>query len=318
MAYKARRTRDLQGEVKAGTGISVTEGVKPDGTKVYTLENTAPGVTITVSGEGLSLINNILRNVMAQEIGFYAADDNNPTRILWYDDNGDPVFILEALRQLIIADVSDGAGFFLKQELSEDYKQISYDIIISDGKPTAMPVSLITLHDLINSIGYYQFGVGSDNRSLCSNSVISISNQTDQRTNISGKAYYDIDVDSGYEYAGGTIYGIRIREEALYKIHMEIGIEVAGDQNTNTSIIDLYLVAIEGVGGNLRDIAYRTSTVVGISSGTIKTLYLSVETIAYLNNNDIVGFSLDTSPGTNYVSSIGDDPSIYIQKIRRQ
>jgi hypothetical protein len=37
MAYKARRTRDLQGEVQAGTNMSVSETTKPDGTKVYTL-----------------------------------------------------------------------------------------------------------------------------------------------------------------------------------------------------------------------------------------------------------------------------------------
>lgn len=37
MAYKARRTRDLQGEVQAGTNVSVSEITKPDGTKVYTL-----------------------------------------------------------------------------------------------------------------------------------------------------------------------------------------------------------------------------------------------------------------------------------------
>lgn len=37
MAYKARRTRDLQGEVQAGTNVSVSETTKPDGTKVYTL-----------------------------------------------------------------------------------------------------------------------------------------------------------------------------------------------------------------------------------------------------------------------------------------
>lgn len=316
MAYKARRTRDLQGEVRAGEGLGLTQTIKPDGTKVYTLENTAPGVTITVSGEGLSLINNILRNIMAQELGFHAADDNKATRILWYDDNGDPVLILEELDRLIIADVKDGGGFFLRQESPYDEKQISDDIIISNGEPTAKPVSLTMLHDLINSIGYYLFGVASDNSSLCSDGVSGISTQTDQRTDINGEAYYDIDVDSEYEYADNTIYGIRIRKDGLYKIHMEIGIEVAGDQNTNTSDINLYLVAIEGVGGQLRDIAYRTSKVVGISSGTYQTLYLSVETIAYLNNNDIVGFKLDTSPGTNYVSSIGDDPFIYIQKIR--
>lgn len=37
MTYKARRTRDLQGEVKAGTNVSVSETTKPDGTKVFTL-----------------------------------------------------------------------------------------------------------------------------------------------------------------------------------------------------------------------------------------------------------------------------------------
>lgn len=37
MAYKARRTRDLQGEVTAGSGMLVTETVKADGTKDYSI-----------------------------------------------------------------------------------------------------------------------------------------------------------------------------------------------------------------------------------------------------------------------------------------
>lgn len=42
MAYKSKRTRDLQGEVKAGTNVSVQETTKPDGTKVYEINSEAP------------------------------------------------------------------------------------------------------------------------------------------------------------------------------------------------------------------------------------------------------------------------------------
>lgn len=152
MTYKARRTRDLQGEVKAGTGISVTESAKPDGTKEYTITNGDPASAITVSGEGLSLIANVLKNTMAEELGFHAQTGNQSTSINWYDDNSDPVLIIQELERLFIGDVKDNAGFFLKQESPTDNKLISGDVQIAESVIATGGVSLQTLADKANNI----------------------------------------------------------------------------------------------------------------------------------------------------------------------
>ena len=44
MAYKARRTRDLQGEVTAGSGMLVTETIKADGTRNYSISVDADSI----------------------------------------------------------------------------------------------------------------------------------------------------------------------------------------------------------------------------------------------------------------------------------
>ena len=93
MAYKARRTRDLQGEVKAGTGISVTESVKPDGTKVYTLENTAPGseyFTTERTKGGWAILNQDNNIVLASSSEF----NFNNKGVTFFTKDGEPFAII--------------------------------------------------------------------------------------------------------------------------------------------------------------------------------------------------------------------------------
>ncbi len=148
MPYKSKRTRDLQGEVKAGSGMSVTEQTKPDGTKVYTLENVAPGVTLTVDGTGLSLISNVLRNTMAARMGW---SDTNGS-IDYRDDNNEPVLQIDPLDKIFLGDANLGASFFLKQLALDANKLISGDIQIAENESSTAGVSLQTLADKANNI----------------------------------------------------------------------------------------------------------------------------------------------------------------------
>lgn len=93
MAYKARRTRDLQGEVKAGTGVRVTEQTKPDGTKVYTLENTAPGseyFTTERTEGGWAILNQDNNIVIASSSEF----DFNDKGVTFFTKDGEPFAII--------------------------------------------------------------------------------------------------------------------------------------------------------------------------------------------------------------------------------
>lgn len=93
MTYKARRTRDLQGEVQAGTGISVTESVKPDGTKVYTLDNTAPGseyFTTERTEDGWAILNIDNNIVLASSSEF----DFNEKGVTFFTEDGEPFAII--------------------------------------------------------------------------------------------------------------------------------------------------------------------------------------------------------------------------------
>lgn len=93
MAYKARRTRDLQGEVIAGEGLGLTQTIKPDGTKVYTLENTAPGseyLTTERTEGGWAILNQDNNIVIASSSGF----DFNEKGVNFFTKDGEPFAII--------------------------------------------------------------------------------------------------------------------------------------------------------------------------------------------------------------------------------
>lgn len=93
MAYKARRTRDLQGEVRAGEGLGLTQTIKPDGTKVYTLENTAPGseyFTTERTEGGWAILNQDNNIVIASSSGF----DFNEKGVTFFTKDGEPFAII--------------------------------------------------------------------------------------------------------------------------------------------------------------------------------------------------------------------------------
>ena len=148
MPYKSKRTRDLQGEVVAGSGIAITEQTKPDGTKEYTITNGDPASAITVSGEGLSLIANVLRNTMAARMGWNDTDGS----IDYRDDNNEPVLQIDPLDKIFFGDAKLGSSFFLKQLTSSDNKLISGDVEIAENESSTEGVSLQTLADKANNI----------------------------------------------------------------------------------------------------------------------------------------------------------------------
>lgn len=308
MAYKARRTRDLQGEVKAGTGISVTESVNPDGTKEYTITNGDPASAITVSGEGLSLIANVLKNTMAEELGFHAQTGSQSTSINWYDDNSDPVLIIQELERLFIGDVKDNAGFFLKQESSTDNKLISGDIQIVNDLIATSGVSLQTLADMANSAARFTCSTDYYNGTFFQASA-----------NISIK---DIPENSFFEenitqltYGGIEFVGVLIKKSGIYRYEQRI--EIVIETSAPLAYKNLYcnLIAVDEDGQPSTKSSYY-SYFVEIGANEYYGV-IDIATIININSGLTVGFEASFD-ATNViqVSVPSDDPTLSIQKIR--
>lgn len=134
MTYKARRTRDLQGEVQAGTGISVSESVKPDGTKVYTLDNTAPGseyFTTERTEGGWAILNQDNNIVLASSSEF----DFNEKGVIVFTKDGEPFAIVSGTK----ADgnqaftILNAAGTIDLVSLSQNGIKLRYDNVDEEG-----------------------------------------------------------------------------------------------------------------------------------------------------------------------------------------
>lgn len=171
MAYKARRTRDLQGEVQAGTGISVTEQTKPDGTKVYTLENTAPGseyFTTERTEGGWAILNQDNNIVLASSSGF----DFNEKGVTFFTKDGEPFAIVSGTKSNgnQAFTILNAAGTIDLVSLSQNGIKLRYDNIDEEG--TNIYPGQITLFNsngdtnieiTTSDIYIYNYDEGNDN-----------------------------------------------------------------------------------------------------------------------------------------------------------
>lgn len=134
MTYRARRTRDLQGEVKAGTGISVSESIKQDGTKVYTLENTEPGskfFTTERTEGGWAILNQDNNIVLASSSEFTF----NKKGITFFTKDGEPFAIVNGTKSNgnQAFTILDASGRIDLVSLSQNGIKLRYDNIDEEG-----------------------------------------------------------------------------------------------------------------------------------------------------------------------------------------
>ena len=134
MTYKARRTRDLQGEVAAGSGISVTKSVKPDGTKVYTLENTEPGseyFTTERTEGGWAILNQDNNIVLASSSEF----DFNEKGVTFFTKDGEPFAIVSGTKAngSQAFTILNEAGTIDLVSLSQGGIKLRYDNVDEEG-----------------------------------------------------------------------------------------------------------------------------------------------------------------------------------------
>ena len=221
MPYKSKRTRDLQGEVTAGSGITVTEQTKPDGTKEYTITNGDPASAITVDGTGLSLISNVLRNTMAAIMGW--SGDDSRGAINWTDDNDDTVLKIIPLEELFIGDAHDNNDFIIKH-INGENRLIRGTLQIAESINSTEGVSLNTLADMVNSAAQYQFAV---TQGVNQGTPIFYCDGISELVEPNGD-YYDLTETT---YNGYTISAIQVKQGGVYELslHMELMI---GTSNT--------------------------------------------------------------------------------------
>ena len=261
MAYKARRTRDLQGEVKAGTGISVTESVNPDGTKVYTLENTAPGggnefdeikiidgetVKVLIDTDGVHLFNDD-----GNDVGVFVHDeiilrDEEGNHRVAINRNGTISLVNDEGNETFWFNYEDG-NFYLRNNLGNDKFIVEEDgnlttlrLYDQDGNVILNSESLV---DMVNAtasitIATNSFSYGTTKyRRLDPDTGL---NYLVEPNNIRSEGdYYDYDGQAGT--AGGTfdLGGIRFAYAGLYKITINWNCWT-GSANDITRHIDIH------------------------------------------------------------------------------
>jgi hypothetical protein len=304
MAYKARRTRDLQGEVQAGTNVSVVETTKPDGTKVYTL-SAEGGETITISGSGLQLVGNVLTNLMAQRMGW---TDEGMGKIEWYDDNGNIVLIIDPLEQIFLGDADDGAGFFLKQlDSAGAHKLISGDIEIAESVASTEGVSLQTLADTlmnnVNSCCLYEIGVAYNN------SILGIDHfYTTDIEDYPTDSFYDINVEIDNLYG---FKGLKIKKEGVYRI--SIRVEITIDATSDITEIPLTLRTYKNGYDDSLDYLINTTK---SNNGEYKATF-SISILRDFEVNDIFTFFVENNNSDiTDMYAWGNDYPISIEKVR--
>lgn len=239
MTYKARRTRDLQGEVKAGTGISVTESVNPDGTKVYTLENTAPGggnefeevkiidsdnnVKMLLDTDGVHIYNedgNEVATLTKEEI--VLRDDENGYDKVYLSRNGQIYCNNSDGNETLSIDYDNG-NIYIRNALGNDKFIIEEDgnlatlrLCDEDGNEVLSGISLIDMQnslwvfdirliDLDTNNKFY-IGIGDD-----------INREVVVPNNVRDNDYYEI-VDTQSMLADVNLFGIKCNYSGIYKI----------------------------------------------------------------------------------------------------
>lgn len=238
MAYKARRTRDLQGEVQAGTGISVTESVKPDGTKVYTLSaeggsNEFEEVKIIDSDNNVKLL------VDADGVHIYDDNNNEVTTltkdeiVLRDDENGYDKVYINRYGQ-IYCNNSDGnetlsidyesGNITIRNDLGNDKCVVDANgnladlrLFDEDGNEVLSGVSLIDMQNSLWSFAQSVISSGGDQECL-------LLDETTLSTfvapnNVREDDYYNI-ADPEYTNIMGmsSQFGILIRYAGVYEI----------------------------------------------------------------------------------------------------
>ena len=305
MPYKSKRTRDLQGEVVAGSGITITEQTKPDGTKEYTITNGDPASAITVDGTGLSLINNVLRNTMAGVMG-WSGDDSRGV-INWTDDNGDTVLKIIPLEELFIGDAHDNNDFIIKHingenRLIRGTLQRAEDINSTEG------VSLQTLADMSNSAAKYELDfiyiVAPDTNK---HFILSSGNE------IFSKSVDYIFEETPYMIGGDNLYGLKM-PAGIYQITSRIAIAI---DTTKTEDLNLNILLIDNDGNY--SIAESYVDYYYTAPDTPGTYYAIFNINTSVNiTDDNTYLSIDIYTGTTEITSIytfGDAPFLNIHKI---
>lgn len=258
MAYKSKRTRDLQGEVQAGTNVSVSETTKPDGTKVYILSaeggsNEFEEVKIIDSDNNVKMLLNTDGVHIYNEDGDLVAfltkeeitlrDENQNDRVFinrdgsisLHNDNNNETFWFD----------SQNGNFYLQNELGNSKFSIEDDgnvavlrLYDEDGNEILNSRNLAKLQDLSLSATELQFGLLYDSNSNTfywdpNNYGEVIPSETDP----SGNAYYE----KGYfTYQSIPTCGIKILKQGIYQISIRIELIIA-----TTSQIYLYNAALD-------------------------------------------------------------------------
>ena len=237
MAYKARRTRDLQGEVKAGTGISVTESVNPDGTKVYTLENTAPGggnefdeikiidgetVKVLIDTDGVHLFNDD-----GNDVGVFVHDeiilrDEEGNHRVVINRNGTISLVNDEGNETFWFNYEDG-NFYLRNNLGNDKFIVEEDgnlttlrLYDEDGNEVLSGISLI---DMQNSLWSFAQSVTGEGDGECARLDETTLETFVAPNNVREDDYYDIE-DPDYNNIIGisNIFGILVRYAGVYEV----------------------------------------------------------------------------------------------------
>lgn len=320
MAYKSKRTRDLQGEVQAGTNVSVSETTKPDGTKVYTLS--AEGGEITISGSGLQLVGNVLTNLMAQRMGW---TDESMGKINWTDDNGDDILVIDPLEKIFIGDADDGASFFIKQlDSIGAHKLISGDIEIAENEASTEGISLQTLADtLMDMTNSASLWFAGNNNSFTYSSVFyliySFFWEIPPYPNYTDNVYFEENTQSGYTIDNNELSGLLVKESGVYKINLS-GFTyciISGVDLENP--IELHLGVIRNNGYvTLRDFATFANKLPNGANSTHSINFSDVGGIFKLEANDVIVsyISLYSNNTINGNGFQGDNPILSIQKVR--
>jgi hypothetical protein len=313
MPYKSKRTRDLQGEVKAGSGISVIENTKPDGTKEYTITNGDPASAITVDGTGLSLISNVLRNTMAAIMGW--SGDDSRGAINWTDDNGDTVLKITPQEELFIGDAHDNNDFIIKHingenRLIRGTLQIAENINSTGGVSLNTLVSNVqTLADMANSAAQYTYGFDED---LSAPMLYS----SDIQENIAplDDNYYQ---DAEQLFEDNTYKGLKVLKSGLYAISIraEFSLSISGGA---PQVADNSLRIIHFTDGTQTEDIILITPVIQ-SSATEYALTVTYSGIIELNANDILAIKVSLDGFNAIYAGFGtyyDDPILSIQKVR--
>lgn len=310
MAYKARRTRDLQGEVQAGTNVSVSETTKPDGTKVYTLSADS-GETITISGTGLQLVAGVLTNLMAQKMGW---TDESMGKINWTDDNGDKVLVIDPLEQIFLGDADDGAGFFIKQLGSDSNKLISGDIQIAENQISTEGVSLQTLVDKItdfsNSAITFVCTYSSNIYNNISYCAITGYSQLEIK-DIS--KYYETETPA--EQIGGIdVEVIKVKQNGRYKIDVYLSCGVFDDNYIRNIGFDIFCFRNNGTTDTIASTEVGTDNADVVSTGRYGSANTSYSIYVDLSAGDaITCYAYMDTNGTATIYS--NETILSIQKI---